>query len=335
MALDLIKMFLGNELSKLYIAQYFSEKKKAICETYVQLLRLSFEDIINQSTWMSRKTQLKSVMKLKSFEIEIGYPKKYSSYDGFWSEVSKTNETQTKNKTLSELYMDFYSWTWYNKALKYFYKKTDKDIWDGKPYEVNAFFNKHTNKVMIPAGIIQMPFFGHDTLEENLGGLGVVICHEMTHGFDDQGRKYDKYGNYISNTSKWWTKNDVSKYITQANVLESYYSSYKLYGKNLNGKLNIGENIADIGGLRIALNALKMYGITANNLTKFFESYAITWRSISRKECVLKQILTDEHTPTSIRINATLSLLNEFHKTYKTKSGDKMYIPKSERQTIW
>ena len=201
------------------------------------------------------------------------------------------------------------------------------------PQTINACYDPLMNEILFPAGILQNPFFGESTIA-NFGAIGVVIGHEMTHGFDDQGSKYTADGKL----QEWWTESDRTEFEKLTEAVSDHYSNLIEYGKNINGKLTLGENIADIGGLRISLNGLQMkFGreLTSAELEEFFRAYATIWRGLIREKYAHKLLTLDPHSPCSARINAALVHIREFRELYNLKSTDKMYLPKDKVMQIW
>jgi putative endopeptidase len=201
------------------------------------------------------------------------------------------------------------------------------------PQTVNAYYDPVMSEIVFPAGILQPPFFSN-TMEENLGAIGCVIGHEMTHGFDDEGRKYNSKGEL----KDWWTSDDTKKFEERAADVVDHYSSQTVVGEHVNGKLTLGENIADIGGLRLALRTLrKHYGesITRDHYVRFFNAFAIMWRMNVRDEFQKMLLTVDPHSPCVCRINATLAHVQEFYDTYEVTESDRMYLPPEKRMRIW
>ena len=220
-------------------------------------------------------------------------------------------------------------------------KPVDKLEWFMSPPTVNAYYNPAFNEIVFPAGILQFPFFDYRADDAiNYGAIGAVIGHEMTHGFDDQGRQYDKNGNL----KDWWTKTDAEKFTKKADVVVKQYNNYTVLDKlPVNGQLTLGENIADIGGLAIAYEAFKLtdQGKSADTIQglspdqRFFLSFAQVWRIKNRDERLRMRIATDPHSPEMFRVNGPLSNMPEFYKAFDIKPGDKMYRPEEERVKIW
>ena len=314
----------GEVLSKKYIENHFPKKCKTKMLEIVNYLMKAYEKRINNVDWMENKTKKKAIEKLKKIIVKIGYPDRFKDY-------TKLNISIEKSLLDNVLTINKFE---YEDEMKYLYKKPDPLEWEMMAYEINAYYHPLKNEIVFPAGILQPPFFSTSLpLSEIYGGIGAIIGHEITHGFDDQGKKFDKDGNMVD----WWTKNDEKKYNAKAKKIIEQFNKFKVNGINVNGELTQGENIADLGGLVIALDALKLHQkkTTDNDIKKFFESWARNWRAKMTKKEKEKRILTDPHSPNYFRVNGPLTNIDEFHRVYKTKQGDGMYTPKSKRIKIW
>lgn len=314
----------GEVLSKKYIEKHFPKKCKTKMLVIVTHLMKAYEKRIKNVDWMEKKTKKKALEKLKKIVVKIGYPDKFKDY-------TKLNISIEKSLLDNVLTINKFE---YEDEMKFLYKKPDPLEWEMMAYEINAYYHPLKNEIVFPAGILQPPFFSTTlSLAEIYGGIGAIIGHEITHGFDDQGKKFDKDGNMID----WWTKVDEKKYDANAKKIIEQFNNFKVNGINVNGKLTQGENIADLGGLVIALNALKLHQkkTTDDDIKKFFESWARNWRAKMTKKEKEKRLLTDPHSPNYFRVNGPLTNIDEFHRVYKTKSGDDMYTPKSKRIKIW
>ncbi len=307
----------GELLSKKYVKQYFPESSKTKMLVLVKNLRMSLKEHIKNLPWMDEKTKKKALIKLKAFRFKIGYPNKFKNYKSL-----KVFKHPFDNNIESHKYhfqVDF---------IDILEKTVDKENWVMLPHTINAYFHPTLNEIVFPAAILQPPFFDPNADDAlNYGSIGTVIGHEMTHGYDDQGRKFDNKGN----VNDWWTENDSKIYDKMAKKIIKQYDQYELYGKHLNGNMTQGENIADLGGLKVAFTAFKNQGICykkIDDLTadeRFFISYAISWRQKVRKKEMIRRIVTDVHSPGKFRVNGVLFNSPEFQKTYNVCVGDKMY----------
>lgn len=330
-AMGLTNSIFGEAIGKLYVAKYFPDENKAYMKELVGNLKNALKEHIENLTWMSAETKEKAVDKLKNLTVKIGYPDKWKDY----SEISINPE-----KTLWENV--FKASLWFIKDnLSKLGKPVDKEEWHMYPQTVNAYYSPLNNEICFPAAILQPPYFdinADDSL--NYGAIGVVIGHEMTHGFDDQGRQFDKDGNLVN----WWTEEDEKNFNELAEKLVALFDKVEVApGVNANGRFTLGENIADQGGLRVALTAYceackegPMPTIDGlNPLQRFYLSYANVWAQNMREEEVLVRTKTDPHSLNKNRVNETLKNINEFFVAFKIHEGDPMYRDEKERVVIW
>lgn len=321
---------LGELLGQLYSEEYFKPEAKERMLTLVNNLQKVYKSRIEKLDWMSDETKQRAVAKLESFSKKIGYPDTWKKYDDV------TIDKASYYKNLQSIARHDYK-----EMIDKLGKPVDKTEWGMTPPTVNAYYNPSFNEIVFPAGILQFPFFDFNSDDAiNYGAIGAVIGHEMTHGFDDQGRQYDKDGNLID----WWTEADADKFKTKANVVVDQYNNYKVLNDlSVNGNLTLGENLADIGGVAIAYEAFKLTeqskssekidGFTPDQ--RFFLSYAQVWRIKNRDETMRMRIQTDPHSPEMYRVNGPLSNMPEFYKAFSVKQGDKLYKPENERVKIW
>lgn len=314
----------GELLSQKYIEKHFPSKCKTFMIEIVKKLKLAYKHRIKNVDWMESKTKRKALEKLKKMKYKIGYPDEFKDY----SKISISSEKSLLDNVLAINKFE------YENEMKYLYREPDPKEWEMMAYEINAYFHPLKNEIVFPAGILQEPFFSLKlSIPEIYGGIGAIIGHEITHGFDDQGKKFDGDGNMV----QWWTKQDEKKYAENAKKIIDQFNKFKIRGISVNGKLTQGENIADLGGLVIALDAMKLHmkKVTDNDIKKFFESWASNWRCKMSKKEQEKRLLTDPHSPNYFRVNGPLVNIDKFHQVYKTKSGDGMYKEPNERIKIW
>lgn len=321
---------IGDQLGALYVKKYFKPEAKEKMMTLVKNLENAFEERIQALDWMSDVTKDKAMGKLKSFITKIGYPDKWKDY----SKLAIGKENYAMN-VLNAFAFE------YNYDLAKLGKPVDKTEWFMTPNTVNAYYNPAFNEIVFPAAILQFPFFDFDADDAlNYGGIGAVIGHEMTHGFDDQGAQYAADGNL----SDWWTSEDKAKFKAKTQVLVNQYNAFMVQDSlRVNGELTLGENIADVGGLAIAYQAFKktpqgqsnelIDGFTPDQ--RFFLSWAQIWRGVATPEFAVQLLKTDVHSPSAARANVPLSNFDAFYKAFDVKEGDKMYRPESERAKIW
>ncbi|MDE5849282.1 MAG: M13 family metallopeptidase [Muribaculaceae bacterium] len=321
----------GEAVGKLYVEKYFPEENKEYMRGLVENLKTALGHHIETLPWMSEETKAKALDKLSSFTVKIGYPDKWKDY----SEIHID-----PNKSYLENVLE--ASKWFNKDNRSkLNKPVDKEEWHMTPQTVNAYYSPISNEICFPAAILQPPYFDPEADDSlNYGAIGVVIGHEMTHGFDDSGRKFDKKGNL----EEWWTPEDSERFNDLADKLVEQFDAIEVApGINANGRFTLGENIADQGGLRIALSA---YLDSRNGkeeqdidgfspLQRFFIAYANVWAENIREEEVKLRVKTDPHSGARERVNATLRNIDEFHEAFDIREGDAMWRDKAERVVIW
>ncbi len=321
---------LGELLGQLYAARYFKPEAKQRMLTLVNNLQAVYKSRIEKLDWMSAETKQRALAKLEAFTKKIGYPDKWKKYD----DVQIDHTMYYKN-------MQSIARHDYQEMIQKLGKPVNKTEWDMTPPTVNAEYDPTFNEIAFPAGILQFPFFDFAADDAiNYGAIGTVIGHEMTHGFDDQGRQYDKDGNL----KDWWAKMDADQFKTKAQVVVDQYSQYTVLNNlKVNGNLTLGENIADIGGLAIAYQAFKMTeqgkgDVKINGLSpdqRFFLSFAQAFRGKNRDEVTRQLISIDVHSPEIHRVNGSVSNNEAFYRAFNINPGDKMYRPENERVRIW
>ena len=290
----------------------------------------TFADRIKRLDWMSEETKQKALEKLNAITKKIAYPDKWKSYEGL---------VVTKDNFLENIH-NAREWS-YNYMTNHLGKPVDKTDWGMTPPTINAQYSPTNNDITFPAGILQFPFFDFGADDAvNYGGIAAVIGHEMTHGFDDQGRQFDANGNL----KDWWQKQDEEKFKARADEVAKQFDAYTVLDTlHINGKLTLGENLADLGGLNIAYEAFtktkefkegkKIDGFTPQQ--RFFLSWAQVWRSNTRPETEAQLIKTDPHSPGMYRANAPITNMDAWYAAFNVKPGDKMYKRENERIHIW
>ena len=322
-----VQGLLGELLGKRYVESYFPEESKEKALEMVDDLKNSLEEKIKGLEWMTPETKEKALLKLNSFGVKIGYPDKWRDY----SELDCKNEYTYIDCILHCREFQI-AWDYSQLDLP-----VDRKKWEMNPQEINAYYHPVMNEIVFPAGILQAPFFDPDQhTAYNYGAIGAIIGHEMTHGFDDQGRKFDHEGNMVN----WWTEEDAVEYSKRTDVIKQQYANYKIEGENVNGELTLGENIADIGGLLIAHHAFvtrqKKNGCyKAEDEEKVFLSWARAWRTHMRKEAQLQRILTDPHSPAICRVNGVVKNIPAYYSVFNIKEGDEMYLEEKDRAAVW
>ncbi|MBA4168084.1 MAG: M13 family peptidase, partial [Chitinophagaceae bacterium] len=321
---------LGDEIGKIYVSKYFKPAAKARMQELVQNLQQTFAARIKQLDWMSTETKVKALEKLNAFTKKIAYPDKWKNY----SDVVITKNNLVQNDRSAS------RWN-YNFAIEKYCKPVDKSLWAMTPPTINAYYNPPNNEIVFPEGILQFPFFDFDADDAvNYGGIAAVIGHEMTHGFDDQGRQYGADGNLRD----WWTEQDADNFKKRADkVVEQYNAMTVQDSIHINGKLTLGENLADFGGLAMAYEAFthtrqfrenkKIDGFTPTQ--RFFLNWAQVWRSNIRPEIEAQYIVIDPHSPAMYRANVPPANMDVWYDAFNVKEGDKMFIPVARRIKIW
>ncbi len=330
-AMAIPNSMLGEAVGKLYVEKYFPEENKEYMKKLVENLRKSLGKHIQALSWMSDETKRKALDKLSTFTVKIGYPDKWKDYSEIHIDPKKSYLENVLEAS-----------KWYVKDnYSKMNRPVDKEEWHMTPQTVNAYYNPTTNEVCFPAAILQPPYFdptADDAL--NYGAIGVVIGHEMTHGFDDSGRQFDKNGNL----AEWWTPEDADRFKALADKLVAQFDAIEVApGMHANGRYTLGENIADQGGLRIALSAYldsrenkEMENIDGlSPLQRFYIAYANVWASNIREEEIKLRTKTDPHSLERLRTNATLKNIDEFFNAFDIKEGDPMWRPEEERVVIW
>ena len=321
---------MGEALGKLYVAKHFPPEHKAKMEKLVANLLLAFKKSVNTLDWMSPATKKEAQAKLATFMPKIGYPNKWRDYSAL---VIKKDELIGNSMRANQ----FASQIQINKLGG----PIDREEWGMTPQTVNAYYNPELNEIVFPAAILQPPFFDANADDAvNYGGIGAVIGHEISHGFDDQGAQFDEKGNLRD----WWTKDDHKKFAKKTAALVKQYNAYSpIPGYFVNGELTLGENIADNSGLAIAYKAYKLSlggksGPVLDGLTgdqRFYMGFGQVWQSKMREASTLVQIKTDPHSPAEFRGNGTITNQANFYKAFDVKKTDKMYLAPEKRVTIW
>jgi putative endopeptidase len=320
----------GEALGKLYVAEYFPPAAKERALELVKNVQAAMGDAIKNCQWMDDKTKQDALKKLAAITIKIGYPDKWRDYSTL--KIDRSSYAMNAMRAA-----EFET----NRQLKKIGKPVDRSEWGMTPPTVNAYYNPNLNEIVFPAGILRPPFFNADADDAmNYGGIGAVIAHEISHGFDDQGRQYDAQGNLRD----WWSASSAAKYKERAQKIVKQYSEYEpLKGMHINGELTLGENIADDGGVKIAFAALKkalagkpqekINGFTPEQ--RFFFSWATVWRANQREEDLRQRLTIDPHSPTKYRCNGPLSNTPEFQKAFNLPDNCPMVRPPDKRVTIW
>ena len=327
-----VENVMGEALGRIYAKKYFPESSKQRMATLVKNLQIALGERIAAQDWMDDSTKVNALLKLNTFYVKIGYPDR-------WTDISALQIDPKKSYYENMLECDKFwnAWNIEHRAGK----PVDRDDWHMYPQTVNAYYNPTTNEICFPAGILQYPFF-EPTADDafNYGAIGVVIGHEMTHGFDDQGRRFDKDGNMHD----WWTEADGKNFTERTDKYADFFSAISvLPDLKANGRLTLGENLADHGGLQVAFAAYKNAtkrcplgekdGLTADQ--RFFHAYAGVWANNITEEEIRNRTKSDPHSLGRWRVNGALPHIDAWYEAFGVKEGDKMYIPQSERLQLW
>ena len=327
-----VQGMMGEALGRIYVQKYFPASSKERMKTLVENLRVALGERIAAQEWMSDSTKVNALLKLNTFYVKIGYPDRWTNMDNLKIDAKKSYFENVK-----ECHRFWTAWHIGHTAGR----PVDRDDWHMTPQTVNAYYNPTTNEICFPAGILQVPFFDPTADDAfNYGAIGVVIGHEMTHGFDDQGRQYDKDGNMHD----WWKESDGKNFTERTNRFADFFSNIKvLPDLCANGRLTLGENLADHGGLQVAWHAYKnaikrnplpaIDGLTADQ--RFFLAYAGVWAGNITEAEIRNRTKSDPHSLGRWRVNGALPHIDAWYEAFEVKEGDKMFIPKDERLPLW
>ncbi len=320
---------IGEAVGQIYVKKYFPAEAKQRMINLINGLKNALATRIYYLDWMSDDTKEAAIKKLNSMRVKVGYPDKWKDY----SDLNITNESFFKNVRQFAIFST-------KDELSRIGKPVDKEEWPFYPQLINACYMPNNNEIIFPAGILQPPFFNMNADDAiNYGGIGVVIGHEMTHGFDNHGCLYDEKGNL----NNWWKDVDFKNFDEKTKILEQRFNEFQLNGINIKGDLTLGENIADLGGLNIALDAFLMTEQAHGNepidgftpVQRFFISYATIWRMNIRDKALERRITDDEHSPAEARVNRTLFVMPRFYDTFKINPEGKLYVAPNDRVSIW
>ena len=331
-ATNQVQGVMGEALGRIYVEKYFPATSKERMKELVHNLQIALGERIAAQDWMDDSTKVNALLKLSTFYVKIGYPDK-------WTDLSKLTIDPSKSylENMRQCSLFWNQWDIEHTAGK----PVDRDDWHMTPQTVNAYYNPTTNEICFPAGILQVPFFDPTADDAfNYGAIGVVIGHEMTHGFDDQGRRFDKDGNMHD----WWKESDAENFIARTDKYADFFSAIKvLPDLNANGRLTLGENLADHGGLQVAFAAFKnatkhnplpvIDGLTPEQ--RFFLAYAGVWAGNITEAEIRNRTKSDPHSLGRWRVNGALPHIDAWYEAFGIKEGDEMYIPKEKRLSLW
>ncbi len=323
---------MGEMLGQLYVKEFFNETAKKRYTVMVEAIRQALKDRIAQLDWMSDSTKAKAYTKLATIKSKVGYPDKWKDF----SAMDIGTESMLKNYINAKLW-------WHNYQYNKLGKPVDREEWEMTPQTYNAYYNPSNNEIVLPAGIFTVPGYRDEELDDAVvyGYAGAsTIGHEITHGFDDEGRQFDEKGNLKS----WWTSSDEEAFKKRADVMVKQFDAYEpITGYHINGKATLGENIADLGGILLGIEAFKKTTqykenksiSNLNPMQRYFLGYALGWLGHTREEQLRNRLLTDVHSPAKYRVNGPFQDVDEFYSTFGVKPGDAMYLADSLRVKIW
>jgi len=331
-AIQLEENAMGELLGQLYVKEFFNETAKKRYTKMVEDIREALKDRIGKLTWMSDSTKAKAYIKLAAIKSKVGYPDKWKDF----------STMEIGRESFAQNFINAKKW-WHQYNYNKLGKPVDRDEWDMYPQTYNAYYNPSNNEIVLPAGIFTVPGYRDEELDDAIvygyGGAS-TIGHEITHGFDDEGRQFDDKGNLVS----WWTKTDEEAFNKRADLMVKQFDEFEpVKGYHINGKATLGENIADLGGILLGIEAFKKTqqfkeNKNISNLTpmqRYFLGYALGWLGHTREEQLRNRLLTDVHSPGKYRVNGPFADVDEFYSTFNIKPGDKMYRADSLRVRIW
>lgn len=321
--MNLTQDMLSWDFGKIYVEKYFSEESKADVESMIEKIKEAYKDIIQNQEWMSEKTKEKAIRKLDTMQVKIGYPDEWPDS----MEMMQVTPISEGGSLLSNLLVNMQVSIEAN--LQDLNREVDRTTWSMTPQTVNAYYNPGNNEIVFPAAILQPPFYDpEDDGAGNLGGIGYVIAHEISHAFDSNGALYDEYGNY----NVWWTQEELKRYKELSQSIIDYYDKYEVAGMKVDGSLTLSENIADLGAMTCITSILADDG---EGLAEAFSQLAYIWASEETVAYQMYLLSNDTHAPNKVRVNAVLSSCDAFYETYDIKEGDGMFVASENRVGIW
>jgi len=328
---DLVNGALGEGVGQIYVQRHFPPESERQMNELISNIRAALKDKIEGNSWMDAATKQRALEKLATFDPRIGHPSKYIDYSSL--------DVKRDDLLGNALRADKFQW---DLMLSRFPKPVDRSLWDMLPQTNNAYYDPTQNQITFPAAILQPPYFDPNAdPASNYGSIGATIGHEIGHGFDDQGRKFDAHGRL----SDWWSPATAKLYTAHADKLVEQYNSYEpIPGVHIKGQLTLGENLGDLGGLEVAYAAYRKYvaehgeppvidGLTGDQ--RFFIAYGYSWETKQREGALRAQLLTNEHSPAKYRVNGVVRNVDAWYKAFNVQPGDKMYLPPEQRVHVW
>lgn len=321
--MDLTQDMLPWDFGMIYVEQHFSQEDKEAVEEMIGQILKEYEAVINRQDWMSEDTKKKAIRKLETMQVKIGYPDEWPAARDMMqvTPISEGGSLLSNMLTSMQVAID--------DSLSKLGTKVDRSEWDVPPQTINAMYDPLNNELVFPAAILQAPFYDSDnSYGANMGGIGFVIAHEVSHAFDSSGALYDEYGNY----NVWWTDEELAEYDRLSQSIVEYYNNYEMMGTKVNGELTLMENIADLGAMTCIASII---GDDAKALDEAFGQMAYNWASEDTASFMMYLLNTDTHAPNKVRVNAVLSSCDAFYEIYDIKETDGMYVAPEDRVGIW
>ncbi len=321
--MQLTQELLPWDFGMMYVEEHFSEEDKEDVERMIARILEEYETVLWKQEWMSEATREKAVCKLEMMQVKIGYPEQWPEAKDMMQVTPVSEGGSLMSNLLASMKVSV------EYSLQQLGGSVDRTDWDITPQTVNAYYDPMNNEIVFPAAILQAPFYDHENSEgANLGGIGYIIAHEVSHAFDSSGALYDEYGNY----NVWWTQEEMEEYKRLSQSIIDYYNQYEIMGVMVNGERTLGENIADLGAITCIVSII---GDDKEALTDMFGQMTYNWASQDTAEYMLYLLSTDTHSPNKVRVNAVLSSCDEFYEVYKVKEKDGMYVAPEDRVGIW
>ena len=321
--MQLTQELLPWDFGMMYVEEHFSEEDKEDVERMIARILEEYEMVLWKQEWMSEATREKAVCKLETMQVKIGYPEQWPEAKDMMQVTPVSEGGSLMSNLLASMKVSV------EYSLQQLGGSVDRTDWDITPQTVNAYYDPMNNEIVFPAAILQAPFYDHENSEgANLGGIGYIIAHEVSHAFDSSGALYDEYGNY----NVWWTQEEMEEYKRLSQSIIDYYNHYEIMGVMVNGERTLGENIADLGAITCIVSII---GDDKEALTDMFGQMTYNWASQDTAEYMLYLLSTDTHSPNKVRVNAVLSSCDEFYEVYKVKEKDGMYVAPEDRVGIW
>lgn len=318
-AVDVVATYFDSEITQIYVSKYAKEESIKSFESIIDDIIKQYKIKIQNNSWLSATTKQKALLKLENMKVNVGYPENWEDYS---KDYKLTNNLLDNVINMNKVMVDYS-----NNAIK-----NKEDYWLMSALTVNAYYNAQDNSINFPIALLEYELYSEEnSYYKNLGSLGTIIAHEITHAFDNNGALFDEKGNL----NNWWTEKDYNEFERLQEQVINYYNEYKINGKSVNGKKTVSENIADLGAVSCVVDIAKSKGATDKDLEEMFEAYANIWASKSTEEYTKLLLIMDTHSPDKVRVNAVLSSIEEFYRVYNIIEEDQMYKPKEERINVW